>query len=70
MKWSKSHTSLAFQFRWFFSISAENPLLCCRFNLQYNNLADLKILWSKLADLGNLAILQLLADLVDWKQIF
>ena len=32
--------------------------------------ADLAILCSKLADLGNLAILTLLADLADWKQIF
>ena len=32
-------------------------------NLRYNNLADLAILWSKLAHLGNLAILTLLANL-------
>ena len=29
--------------------------------------ADLAVLWSKLADLGNLAIV---VDLADWKQIF
>ena len=38
--------------------------------IQYNDLADLAILWSKLADLGNLGILTLLADLADWKPIF
>ena len=69
MKWSESHISLTFQIRRFFSMSAENPLSCGRFNLQCNDLADLAILWSKLADLGNLAILPLLADLGDWKQI-
>ena len=51
-------------------MSAENPLSCGRFNLQCNDLADLAILWSKLADLGNLGILTLLADLADWKPIF
>ena len=39
-------------------------------DLIYNDLADLAILRSKLAELGNLAILTLLADLADWKQIF
>ena len=34
-------------------------------DLIYNDLGDLTILWSKLADLGNLAILTLLADLAD-----
>ena len=38
---------------------------CCRYNSQYNHLADLAILWSKLTDFGNLAILTLLADLAD-----
>ena len=33
------------------------------------DLVESAILWSKLADLGNLAILMLLADLADWKQI-
>ena len=32
-------------------------------------LAELAILWSKLADLGNLAILMLVAGIADWKQI-
>ena len=39
-------------------------------DLIYNNIADLAILWSKFVDLGNIAILTLLADLADWKQIF
>ena len=34
-----------------------------------NDLSDLAVLCSKIADLGNLAILTLLADLADWKQI-
>ena len=34
-------------------------------DLIYNNIADLAILWSKFVDLGNLAILTLLADLAD-----
>ena len=74
MKWSESHISLTFQFRWFFSIIAENPLWCCIFSLPDNDLADLAILWSNLADLGNLAfltllaILTLLADLADWNK--
>ena len=38
---------------------------CCRYNLQYNHLADLTISWSKLADFYNLAILTHLADLAD-----
>ena len=38
---------------------------CCRYNLQYNHLADLTISWSTLADFGNLAILTLLADLTN-----
>ena len=33
------------------------------------DLAEFAFLWSKLLDLGNLAILTLLADLADWKQI-
>ena len=36
----------------------------CR--LRNTDLTNLAVLWSKLADLGNLAILTLLADLVDW----
>ena len=38
-------------------------------DLIYDDIADLAILWSKFADLGNLAILTLLVDLADWKQI-
>ena len=33
--------------------------------LRNTDLANLAVLWSKLADLGNLAILTLLADLAD-----
>ena len=39
-------------------------------DLIYYDIADLAILWSKFADLGNLSILTLLADLAVWKQIF
>ena len=39
-------------------------------DLIHNDIADLAILWSKFADLGNLAILTLLADLADRKQFF
>ena len=35
------------------------------FRLRNTDLANLEVLWSKLADLGNLAILTLLADLAD-----
>ena len=71
MKWSESQIAFTFQFCCVFSIIAENPLLYCIFSLTDNDLADLAILWSKLADLGNLAfltllaILTLLADLAD-----
>ena len=89
-------------FRWFFSISAENPLsspvswlpslvsclpspvfcllslVSCLFSFvscllshvshaeSENDLADLTVLWRKFADLGNLAILTVLADLAEW----
>ena len=36
-----------------------------KFRLCNTDLANLVVLWSKLADLGNLAILMLLADLAD-----
>ena len=36
-----------------------------KFRLRNTDLANLAVLWSKLADLGNLAILTLLADLAD-----
>ena len=52
--------------------SVSCPCLLCHVShavsaadLIYNDIADLAILWSKFADLGNLAILTLLADLAD-----
>ena len=48
-----------------FPVSRLQCCYCCRYNLQYNHLADLTISWSKLADFDNLAILTLLADLAD-----
>ena len=38
--------------------------------LFFINLADLAISWSELADVGNLAVLALLADLADWNAFF
>ena len=39
-------------------------------DLLFNDIAYLAILWSKFVDLGNLSILTLLEDLLDWKKFF
>ena len=53
-----------------FPVSRLPCCYCCRYNLQYNHLADLTISWSKLADFDNFAFLTLLAELADYKKFF
>ena len=50
-------------------VSCPTPPVCAT-DLIDKDFADLAVLWRKLVDLGNLAVLVLLADLADWKPFF